>query len=164
MRRGGMGRSNWLIVLLVIAGFYVVEHQRVPTVSVPAHYTMVHGDMRIPVAMAQAKSNQTGWALARSSQGYYVALMYQNGRLSRQFETTKKAVAQSGSGQTNVSHTYPATGQVNIAGTVYDVAEIHVNAAGNSGYIELKPSGNPAANNASSGSAVSNAAGNSSTP
>lgn len=139
MRRAGTGRLSWLLVIAIIVGFYIVEHQKVPTVSLPATYTMVGKDMRIPVHMARAGTGQTGWALARTSQGVYVALLYQNGQLAHQFRAATKAAPQTGSGTTG--HTYAATGQVSMGGALYRVATIHINPDGKSGYVQLNPEG-----------------------
>lgn len=145
-------------MLVVIAGFWLLQHQRVPTIAAPANYTMVGKQMRIPVVLGQSSSGQTSFGLARTASGYYVALLYQNGRLSHQFQATVKAAAPT-AGTSGAGHTYPATGDIHINGTEYQVAEIHVDASGRAGYIQLKPIGSaPGAN------AAANSAGNSAAP
>ncbi len=139
MRQRRNGRLSWVLLIVIAVGFYLVEHQKVPTVTPPAHYTLVGKDVRIPVNMARAANTQTGWALARTSQGFYVALLYQNGQLRHQFQATTKAAPQQQGGSSG--QTYAATGQVNMDGTLYRVAEIHVNPDGKTGYIQLNPEG-----------------------
>lgn len=127
-----MKRSSWLITILFIIAFFVIEHRTIPNVPLPQHYTLSGTRLTIPVSMSVPKANTETWTLSRTSDGsHYFVGVVSNQKFIRSFSSTKKLTA------TSTGTEYGGSGQIRINGVLFDVDTIHVNPDGRSGQVVL---------------------------
>ncbi|MCL6547764.1 MAG: hypothetical protein K6T30_02520 [Alicyclobacillus sp.] len=126
--------ANWVITLLILVVFFLVQHRSVPNLTLPKNAS-VHGQaVRIPVAVRTAPAHGAFWNLSRTTDAKrYFVTAYESGNPVRQF-ATQGAPRSAADGVD-----YPASGQVRFRQALYRAVTIHVNRDGRSGYILFVP-------------------------
>ncbi len=127
-----MRRYGWVLTVLIIAAFFIIQHRSVPNAPSPTNAVTTSQGIRIPVVTEVPSGTGEVWILARKSNGGYVVNVYNRQTLLHAFMAGKKITSDS------TGTTYSASNDIRLGYIEYQATAIHVNKDGKSGYIALR--------------------------
>lgn len=124
-----MRKSQWVITILMVIGFYIVQHRSVPSIALPTSATTAGLSVQIPVAMQKPVGPAEFWVLSQTSEQQYVVSVFMNERAVQRFSANRMT------GTDATGKNYTSIGQIKLDGQLYQVTAIHINTNGTSGWI-----------------------------
>lgn len=121
------------MTLLLVIGFYFVQHRSVPNVALPPGARTNGSQIVIPFAMQKPNGTQETWVLSRNASQQYFVSVFVNERMVRRFQANRV------NSQDSSGVNYTSLGDLKFDGQSYQVTGIHINPNQSSGYITFKP-------------------------
>lgn len=135
-----MRKSQWIITLLLIIGFFLIQQRTVPNVALPPEATSHGTQVTIPFAMKPPNSVKETWVLSTNTSQQYFVSVFVNERMVRRFQANK-VTSRDASG-TN----YACSGQIKFDGQPYQATMIHLGSNQTAGSITFQSTAGSSAN------------------
>lgn len=140
-----MRKSQWLITILLVIGFYIVQHRSVSSVALPTTATTTGSSVQIPVVMKKPTGPAEFWVLSQTADQQYFVSIFVNERVVHRFSANRMT------GTDATGKNYTSIGQIKLDGQLYQVTAIHINASGTAGWISFHSVSPQAPSNQSAG-------------